>query len=120
MRTTDSGQVLLTRKRDFEVASTRDTVQRIQGAAEVFFDRGPTRGWQNQDGQLSDRKVLLISQVLVRSDEHIESAFCRSQEIPVAQIGPSHLEGGGDGMNAQDLAQRKRGALVEEDSQRGR
>jgi len=70
----------------------------------VVFDCGPTRGWQNQDGQLSYRKVLLISQVLVRSNERIEPSFCSSQEIPVAQIRPSHLERSGDGMTVQDLA----------------
>ena len=90
MRTIESGRVPLTRKRDFEVASTGDTVQRIQDAAEMVFYCGPTRGRQNQDGQLSDRKVLLVLQVLIRSDEHIKLAFCRSQEIPVTQIGPSH------------------------------
>ena len=120
MRSAESGQVLLTRKRDFEVVSTADTVQRIQNAAEVVLDCGPTRGWQNQDGQLSDCKVLLMSQVLVRSNEHIELSVCSSQEISVAQIGPSHLERSGDGMIAQDLAQRNWGALIEEDSQRVR
>ena len=84
----------------------------------MVLDCGPARGWQNQDGQLSDRKALLIPQVLVRSNEHIESFFCSSQEIPVAQIRPSHLERSGDGMTTQDLAQRDRGALIEEDSQR--
>lgn len=78
MRPAESGQVLLTRKRDFEVVSTADTVQRIQDVAEMVFDCGPTRGRQNQDGQLSDRKVLLISQVLVSSNEDIESSFCSS------------------------------------------
>ena len=78
MRPAESGQLLLTRKQDFEVVSTADTAQRIQDAAEVVFDCGPTRGRQNQDGQLSDRKVLLISQVLVSSNEHIESSFCSS------------------------------------------
>lgn len=78
MRPAESGQVLLTRKRDFEVVSIADTVQRIQDVAEMVFDCGPTRGWQNQDGQLSDRKVLLISQVLVSSNEDIESSFCSS------------------------------------------
>jgi len=78
MRPAESGEVLLTRKRDFEVVSTADTAQRIQDTAEVAFDCGPTRGRQNQDGQLSDRKVLLISQVLVSSNEHIESSFCSS------------------------------------------
>ena len=78
MRPAESGQVLLTRKRDFEVVSTADTVQRIQNVAEMVFDCGPTRGRQNQDGQLSDRKVLLISQVLVSSNEDIESSFCNS------------------------------------------
>ena len=78
MRPAESGQLLLTRKRDFEVVSTADTVQRIQDAAEVAFDCGPTRGRQNQDGQMSNRKVLLISQVLVSSNEHIESSFCSS------------------------------------------
>lgn len=97
-----------------------DTVQHIQDAVEVVLDCGPTRGWQNQDGQLSDRKVLLIAQVLVRSDEHIELSVCSSQEISVAQIRPSHLERSGDGMIAQDLAQRDWGALIEEDSQRVR
>ena len=101
MRPAESWQVLLTKKRDFEVVSTADTVQRVQDAAEVVFDCGPTRGRQNQDGQLSDCKVLLISQVLVRSNEHIKSSFCSSKEIPVAQIRPSHLERCGDGMIAQ-------------------
>lgn len=102
MRLAESGQALLTRKRDFEVVSTADTVQRIQDVAEVVFDCGPTRGRQNQDGQLSDRKVLLISQVLVSSNEHIELSFCSSKEIPVAQIRPPHLERSGDGMTVQD------------------
>jgi hypothetical protein len=75
MRPAESGQALLTGKRDYEVSSTADTVQRIQDTAEVVFDYGPTRGRQNQDSQLSDRKVLLISQVLVSSNEHIESSF---------------------------------------------
>lgn len=78
MRPADSGQLLLTGKRDFEVVSTADTVERIQDAAEVVFYCGPTRGRQNQDGQLSDRKVLLILQVLVSSNEDIESFFCSS------------------------------------------
>jgi hypothetical protein len=78
MRPAESGQVLLTRKRDFEIVSTADTVQRIQDVAEVVFDYWPTRGRQNQDGQLSNRKVLLISQVLVSSNEDIESSFCSS------------------------------------------
>ena len=83
----------------------------------MVFDCGPTRGWQNQDGQLSSRGVLLIAQVLVRSNEHIESFFCSSQEISVAQIRPSHLECSGDSMTAQNLPQRDRSTLIEEDSQ---
>jgi hypothetical protein len=86
----------------------------------VVFDCRPTRGRQNQDGQLSDLEVLLILQVLVGGNEHIESSFCSSQEIPVTQVRPSHLERSGDGMTGQDLAQGGRGALIKEDSQRVR
>jgi hypothetical protein len=78
MSPAESGQVLLTRKRDFEVVSTSDNIQRIQDAAEVVLDCGPTRRRQNQDGQPSNLKVLLILQVLVSSNEHIESFFCSS------------------------------------------
>ena len=63
-------------------------------------DCGPTRGWQHQDGQLFFRKVLLISQILIRSNEHIELFFCGTQEVPVIQIRPSHLERSSDGMVA--------------------
>lgn len=83
-------------------------------------DCGPTCGWQNLNGQLFCHKVLLISQILIRSNEHIELSFCDMQEVPVIQIRPSHLERSSDGMIAQDLAQGDRCALIEEDSQRVR
>ena len=41
------GKRSLSRKRDFEVGSTADTVQRIQNTAEVVFNCGPTCGRQN-------------------------------------------------------------------------
>ena len=117
MRSAGLGQVLPTRKRDFKVVSAVNTAQRVQDAVKVGLDCGPTRSWQNKDGQLSYREVLLIAQVLVRGNEHIESFFCSSQEISIAQIRPSHFERSGDGMTAQDFAQWDRSALIEEDSQ---
>jgi len=42
MRLAESGQVLLIRKRNFEVGSTADTVQRIQDTVDVIFDCRPT------------------------------------------------------------------------------
>ena len=112
MRSAGLGQVLPTRKRDFKVVSAVNTAQRVQDAVKVGLDCGPTRSWQNKDGQLSYREVLLIAQVLVRGNEHIESFFCSSQEISIAQIRPSHFERSGDGMTAQDFAQWDRSALI--------
>ena len=62
----------------------------------------------------------MISQILIRRNEHIEFFFCGMQEVPVIQIRPSHLERSSDGMIAQDLAQGDWCALIEEDSQRVR
>jgi len=86
----------------------------------VVPDCGPTCGWQHQDGQLFYRKVLLISQILIGSNEYIELFFCGTQEIPVIQIRPSHLERSNDRMIAKGLPQGDRSTLIEEDSQRVR
>jgi hypothetical protein len=63
-------------------------------------------------------EALLIFDILVRGDHHIETVALGSfDQIPVLEFVPAHLQRRPDIMAGQDLAKTTRGVLVEENLQ---
>jgi len=65
----------------------------------------------------SCREILLIPEVLIGREQHLESGCfrCRDQ-LAILQRGPAELVGGFDKMRCEREAQRCRRALVEQDT----
>ena len=63
----------------------------------------PTGEGQDKDSKGPTREVLLITQVLVRRDEHLKQSFGGVQQLTVGQRRPSHLVGRRDGVTRERL-----------------
>ena len=67
---------------------------------------------------MSSCKILLMKQLLVRGDEQVVVAlFASVEQVPVAKVGPKHLEGRVHRVLDQMTPQGSRGAWVEQDPQ---
>ena len=67
---------------------------------------------------MSSCKILLMTQLLVRGDEQVVVALFGSvEQVPVAKVGPTHLEGRVHRVLDQMTPQGSRDALVEQDPQ---
>ena len=86
----------------------------------MALDSWPAGCEQNDDRQASASEILLILQILVRCYEDLEAeSLCSSDEFTVLKLRPSLFVRCGDLMAYQRLAQRGRGALIEQDLHSG-
>ena len=81
----------------------------------VLLDASPTGCPQDQNGDLTARQVLLVTQVLVGCHQQFKPRhFRRFEQLTVAQDLPPSLVGGLNNMMRQRISQRNRSAPIEE------
>jgi len=101
---------------DLPVTARGRGVDRGNHGGDGLLQAWPTCRHQNHDGERAIAKILLVSETLVRGDEHLEpSVFRGGNEGTVLQARPAALEGGFDSVLRKGPAQGCRCALVEED-----
>src|SRR5271169_1762780 len=80
-------------------------------------DDGPGIGGQDNHSDVSAGEILLKRKILIASDEGVETrVFGFTEQSPVAEASPAHLEGCSYDMSGQDAAQLPGSVLVEQDS----
>ena len=63
----------------------------------VFLDNGPARSRQDSNSDLMIRKVLLMFQTLIGSDENFEAfTFSNEQQFTVSRAAPTLFLNSGD------------------------
>jgi hypothetical protein len=84
------------------------------------YDRPDIRP-KHDEGELSARQVLLVADVLIRRDHHIEPGLFRHfQKLAIFElIRPSHLDDGMNLMLWKKAADTNRDVFVKQDAQRG-
>jgi hypothetical protein len=84
------------------------------------LERGPVIGAEFEDGYSHAGEPVLVANILIRRDENIEPfALGGPQEIAVAQLVPTHLEGMPHLDIAKSSPEAPRNAMVENDPQAG-
>lgn len=82
------------------------------------LQRGPVIGAEFEDGDPQAIKPVLMANILVRRNQHIEPVPLGSpEEIAVAQLMPTHLEGVPDFDTGQNRPQTAGNAMIEKDPQ---
>src|ERR1700731_1067699 len=71
---------------------------------------------QDQDRYGTAREVLLISQLLVRGQQQVESLFGFREQFAVGDLRPSHFKCGDDIVTVEKASQRNRRSLIEENA----
>lgn len=71
-------------------------------------------GGKLKDGEAPTREILLISEVLIRSNEEIEFLLCQTDEVAVFDSAPAPPLRGGTVMSFQQLVHGPWHALVEQ------
>lgn len=80
-----------------------------------FYPR-PTRRTENHDGNRAFSQVLLVLQIRIGSDQHLEPCnFGDLNEFAIAERRPSSLVRGLNFVLWQELAKWRRCALIEQD-----
>ena len=80
-----------------------------------MLDTRPARSKEDHDGDRPGGEILLVPEVLVRGDKHIEPCrFGRRNELAVLKRGPTTLICGFDRVIAKHPAQRGRSALIKQ------
>ncbi len=82
----------------------------------MLLDFRPTGGRQDEDGNALARQILLVAQVLIGCHQKLETRFGSVQEFAIGEGRSAQLVGGRNRVRSQGLAQRRRGALIEQDS----
>lgn len=72
---------------------------------------------QHNHRDVECRKILLILELLIDGQEHIEFVFCDSQQVAIAFAGPSHFWGCSRIVARQVAFQATRNTLVKQDAQ---
>jgi hypothetical protein len=68
--------------------------QRGRNGFAIPLQRGPVIGAEFEDGDPQAAKPVLMANVLVRRDQNVEPVLLgRTEEIAIAQLMPTHLEG---------------------------
>jgi hypothetical protein len=82
------------------------------------LQRGPVIGAEFQDGDPPAAKPVLMANVLVRRDQNVKPVPLGSlEEIAVAQLVPTHLEGVPDFDTGENRPQTARDAVIKKDPQ---
>ena len=82
------------------------------------LQRGPVIGAEFEDGDPQAAKPVLMANVLVRRDQTVEPVPLGSpEELAVAQLMPTHLEGVPDFEADEHRPQTARDAVIEKGSQ---
>lgn len=90
-------------------------IEGLGDGANMLFDADPTRRANNDDRNPAPGQVLLVSQILVGRDQHIESgALGLIEEFAICQRAPGKLQSGADLMIREISAQWRGRALVEQ------
>ena len=90
------------------------------------FSRGatdpwPTRGREDDNGDPPGAEMLLVLEVRVGGDEHLEAVrLGSSQQLAIAECRPALLVGRDYRVRRKQMPQRRRRALIEEDAHLGR
>ena len=71
---------------------------------------------EDENGETAPAQILLVAELAICGDQHVESAFRHRQQLTVAQQGPAQLEGGGNDVLGKQRPQGHRGALIEENA----
>lgn len=82
----------------------------------LLLDFGPTCRWKHEDRKTAAAKILLIPKILVGRDEKVELPFRGGQQGTILKVRPSTRERRDDFVTRKKMPQRRRRALVEEDS----
>jgi hypothetical protein len=82
----------------------------------VVPDSRPARRHQHEHAEPTARKVLLVTKVLVRGDEAVET-FClgAGEEVPVLEVAPASFVSSLDGVARQMISQWDGSPLIEEE-----
>jgi hypothetical protein len=80
----------------------------------MFAEPRPARRREHEDRKPAVGQVLLMTEVAICRDEHVEVVFCRRQKFPVAQRRPPELVRRRDVMANKSSSQWGRGSLIEE------
>ncbi len=100
--------------RDRARLSTGNGARDRQG---IGGDHRPNVGADHDDGEPGSLQVLLIPEILVCGDEHLETgALNRSQQFAVLQRLPAAFVGPYDHMRGEDTDDRARDAMVKQDA----
>src|SRR5258708_18431877 len=99
----------------FEVAARCRRANGVDYALNVQFEHGPLGISEHNDGNLTAYQVLLVTDIFVSRQEHIEPAlFRRPQQFPVCHSIPSQILRSLDHMAFEKWADRGWGSVVEE------
>jgi hypothetical protein len=59
-------------------------------------------------------KVLLILEVLIGSDKHVESILRFAKQVTIVEVGPAHFSSRRNGVTHELMSQRRRRALIKQ------
>lgn len=102
---------------DLAVAARRSAIDGYRNASDDGFDARPPCFSEHNDSDSAIREVLLIPEVRVGGEQHLEATGLRSPEqFPVAQRRPALFESGHYLVRAQVLSKRHRSALIKQNA----
>ena len=79
----------------------------------VRTDAMPVVAGEFQDGYFPSSQILLIAEILIRSNEEIKLPFGQFEKLSILDSRPSLFVGMGTCVSLQQSAQRPRNALIE-------
>ena len=99
------------------VAARRSGINGCRYASDDGFDARPACFTEHDNSDSAIRGVLLIPEVRVGGEQHLEATGLRSPEkFPVAQRRPALFESGHYLVRAQVLSKRHRSALIKQNA----
>jgi hypothetical protein len=98
---------------DFCVAARHGSIDRFHDQPNMRPHTWPLLPAENHDGDFAPRKVLLISHVLIGSEQHVETIrFGGHKQFPILEPVPSLLRRSADFMSFEIGANRYRRRLI--------
>jgi hypothetical protein len=103
-------------KRQFQILPGLQGVHSRRDRPRYAFKARPTGSREYDDRNLAHAKILLVPDVSIGRDQHIEFGVRLHQQFAIAQRGPAPLVSGFNTVAGKVVSQRNRRALIKQDA----